>query len=60
LTEDYCNGTLVRVQRGTVAVRDTVKKRTVLVTAGKSYFAEAPAAQPAKATPKKPARKKSR
>jgi hypothetical protein len=42
LTEDYCNGTLVRVRQGTVAVRDTVKKRTVLVAAGRSYFAEAP------------------
>jgi hypothetical protein len=52
LTEDYCNGTLVRVQRGVVAVRDVVKKKTVLVTAGKSYFAEAPVAKPAKAKPK--------
>ena len=58
LTEDYCNGTLVRVQQGTVAVRDTVKKRTVLVTAGKSYFAEAPAAKPAKAKAKKPKTKR--
>jgi uncharacterized repeat protein (TIGR01451 family) len=48
LTEDYCNGTLVRVQRGTVAVRDLVKNRTVLVPAGKSYFAEAPPAKRAK------------
>jgi hypothetical protein len=60
LTEDYCNGTLVRVQRGVVAVRDVVKNRTVLVPAGKSYFAEAPVAKPAKAKPAKakPAKKK--
>jgi hypothetical protein len=59
LTEDYCNGTLVRVQRGLVAVRDVVKNRTVLVPAGKSYFAEAPAAKPAKAKAKpKPAKAK--
>jgi hypothetical protein len=48
LTEDYCNGTLVRVRQGTVAVRDLVKNRTVLVTSGKSYFAEAPRPRPAK------------
>jgi hypothetical protein len=64
LTEDYCNGTLVRVQRGLVAVRDVVKNRTVLVPAGKSYFAEAPAAKPAKAKPAKakakPAKKTSK
>jgi uncharacterized repeat protein (TIGR01451 family) len=42
LTEDYCNGTLVRVREGSVTVRDLVKNRTVVVTAGKSYFAEAP------------------
>jgi hypothetical protein len=39
LTEDRCNGTLTRVRRGTVAVRDRVRKRTVLVSAGKQYFA---------------------
>jgi hypothetical protein len=48
LTEDYCNGTLVRVRQGIVAVRDLVKKRSVLVQAGKSYFAEAPAPNSAK------------
>lgn len=42
LTEDYCNGTLVRVREGSVTVRDLVKDRTVVVTAGGSYFAEAP------------------
>ena len=56
--------TLTKVQRGIVAVRDTVKNRTVLVTAGRSYFAEAPAPKQAKAKPKakpkKPAKKRSR
>jgi hypothetical protein len=36
-----------------VTVRDLVKKRTVVVTAGKSYFAEAPAPKAAKAKAKK-------
>ena len=48
LTEDYCNGTLIRVREGAVTVRDLVKKRTVVVTAGRSYFAEAPAPRKAK------------
>ena len=39
LTEDHKNGTLVRVKKGVVAVRDFVKKKTVLVKAGQSYFA---------------------
>jgi hypothetical protein len=60
LTIDYCNGTLTRVQQGIVAVRDDVKKRTVLVTAGRSYFAEAPAPRQAKAKPKKAAKRKTR
>ena len=41
LTEDRCNGTLVRVKRGTVAVRDFAKKKTVVVRKGKSYLARA-------------------
>jgi hypothetical protein len=53
LTEDYCNGTLVRVRAGAVTVRDLVRNRTVVVAAGKSYFAEAPAPKPAKAQAKK-------
>ena len=48
LTEDYCNGTLIRVREGAVTVRDLVKKRTVVVTAGRSYFAEAPVPNKAK------------
>jgi uncharacterized repeat protein (TIGR01451 family) len=52
LTEDYCNGTLIRVREGAVTVRDLVKNRTVIVTAGKSYFAGAPAPKAAKAKAK--------
>jgi hypothetical protein len=40
LTQDTCNGTLIRVQSGTVSVFDKVKKRTVIVRAGKSYLAK--------------------
>jgi streptogramin lyase len=43
LTEDSCSGTTVKVKRGAVSVRDNVKKRTVLVHAGKSYRARASA-----------------
>ena len=37
--EDTCAGTLVKVTRGEVAVRDLVKKRTIVVKAGHSYLA---------------------
>ncbi len=39
LVQDSCSGTLTRVVRGTVAVRDNVKHKTVVVRAGKSYLA---------------------
>jgi hypothetical protein len=39
---DRCDGTLTRVVRGTVAVRDFRRKVTVLVTAGHQYLARAP------------------
>ncbi|MDP9293429.1 MAG: hypothetical protein M3O90_03225, partial [Actinomycetota bacterium] len=39
LVEDRCDGTLVRVSRGRVAVRDLRRGRTVLVRAGHSYLA---------------------
>jgi streptogramin lyase len=40
LVEDRCDGTtLTRVVRGVVAVRDDVKKKTVTLTAGRSYVA---------------------
>ena len=43
LTEDRCDGTLVRVKRGLVEVRDLVRRRTVMVPAGKKYLAKNPA-----------------
>jgi ferric-dicitrate binding protein FerR (iron transport regulator) len=39
LVRDTCAGTLVKVKRGEVAVRDLVRKRTVTVKAGHSYLA---------------------
>jgi hypothetical protein len=39
LVQDSCAGTLTRVVRGTVTVRDNVKHKTVTVKAGKSYLA---------------------
>jgi hypothetical protein len=41
-TTDYCDGTLVSVQRGVVSVLDLVRHKTVTVTAGHSHFAKAP------------------
>jgi hypothetical protein len=41
LTEDRCDGTLIRVTRGTVTVRDLVTRRTITVPAGRSYLARA-------------------
>jgi hypothetical protein len=43
LTEDYCDGTLVRVRAGVVSVEDLVTHATVTVGAGHSFFARAPA-----------------
>ena len=40
-TIDRCDGTLTKVRRGRVAVRDFRRKKTVLVRAGKSYLAQA-------------------
>jgi hypothetical protein len=39
---DRCDGTLTKVQRGSVVVRDFRRKRNVIVRAGKSYLAKAP------------------
>jgi hypothetical protein len=39
LTEDRCDGTLVRVARGRVRVRDVARGRTVVVRAGGRYLA---------------------
>lgn len=41
LTKDTCSGTLTVVRRGTVTVRDFVRRKTVVVKAGKSYLAKA-------------------
>jgi hypothetical protein len=40
-TIDRCDGTLTKVRRGRVAVRDFRRKKTVIVRAGKSYLASA-------------------
>jgi hypothetical protein len=39
LTQDTCGATLTRVVRGAVSVRDTVKRKTVILRAGKRYIA---------------------
>jgi hypothetical protein len=44
LTADRCDGTLTKVTRGTVAVRDFRRHKTILVKTGKSYLAKAPGA----------------
>ena len=41
LTDDLCGGTLTRVVSGSVVVRDFVKRRNVVVRAGKRYLAKA-------------------
>jgi WD40-like Beta Propeller Repeat len=41
LTQDRCDGTLVRVRAGRVQVFDRVRRRTVTVRAGASYLARA-------------------
>jgi hypothetical protein len=38
---DRCDGTLVRVRRGVVVVRDVHRRRSIIVRAGKSYLARA-------------------
>jgi hypothetical protein len=43
-TEDTCEGTFVKVNRGIVSVRDYPRHKTVLVPAGHSYLARNPAA----------------
>jgi hypothetical protein len=41
LVEDRCDGTLTKVARGVVSVRDIKRKKTVKVKAGHSYLARA-------------------
>jgi hypothetical protein len=49
LVQDRCEGTLTKVRRGTVAVRDFKRRRTVTVKAGHGYLARAqPAASKAR------------
>jgi CSLREA domain-containing protein len=40
LVEDRCNGTLTKVKRGVVSVRDFKRRKTIRVTAGHQYFAK--------------------
>jgi hypothetical protein len=40
LVEDRCASTLTRVAKGSVSVRDKVKRKTVIVRAGKKYVAK--------------------
>ena len=40
-TSDRCDGTLIRVRRGKVTVRDFRRKRKLVLRAGKSYLARA-------------------
>ena len=42
ITADRCDGTLTRVIRGRVAVRDFRRRRTIGVRSGKSYLAQPP------------------
>jgi hypothetical protein len=41
LVQDECDGTLTRVRRGVVSVRDLKRKKTITVKAGHSYLASA-------------------
>jgi hypothetical protein len=41
LVQDECDGTLTKVKRGTVKVRDLRRKKTITVKAGHSYLARA-------------------
>jgi hypothetical protein len=41
VTVDRCDGTLTRVKRGSVTVRDLGRRRTVLLHAGEHYLAHA-------------------
>ncbi len=41
LVQDTCAGTLTRVTKGVVSVRDNVKHKTITVRAGKRYLAKA-------------------
>jgi hypothetical protein len=49
--EDRCDGTYTKVTSGEVVVRDLVKRKTVVVKAGRSYLARWPAKPKASAAP---------
>jgi hypothetical protein len=40
LVQDSCAGTLTKVAKGVVSVRDNVKRKTILLKAGKQYLAK--------------------
>jgi hypothetical protein len=40
LVQDSCSGTLTRVKKGVVSVRDNVRKKTIVLRAGKHYLAK--------------------
>jgi len=42
LVQDRCDGTLTRVLRGIVKVKDFRKHKTISVRAGHTYLAQAP------------------
>ena len=42
LTQDRCDGTLIRVFRGRVVVHSASRRHELLIGAGQSYFARAP------------------
>jgi PKD repeat protein len=48
LTDDRCGGTFTKVTTGKVGVRDFVVNRTIVLTKGKTYFAQPKSAKAAK------------
>jgi DNA-binding beta-propeller fold protein YncE len=46
LTDDRCDGTLIRVTQGSVSVRDLATNQTVVVRSGHQYFARARGSRP--------------
>ena len=41
LVEDRCDGTLTKVTKGSVTVRDFKRRKTVIVKKGRKYLAKA-------------------
>ena len=54
LVQDECDGTLTKVTRGTVQVRDLKRKKTITVKAGHSYLARGQAALERRTAPEEP------